>query len=592
MSVWNRGIALAVMLLIGTLSVGSTPVRGQSDTRPAIRVRLQFANPGGIYDPARQIYTSDYFTFPSMYNYLVRWKPGTDGSVLEPDLADHYTVSPDGKTFTFVLRKGVQFQKGFGELTSDDVVFTFQRQMQDSHMSYYQQSQQIARVEAVDRYTVRIVLKQPNAAFLSTYIAFIPGFIVSKKAVLQYGDEFAKNPIGTGPYAFGQLTAGREVIVTANDQFFRGRPVLRQITFAPIPDETVAAEALLRGEFQVIWTRGNAEAVKLLTGAQGITTQPQIVYDSLRQVAFTTTFKPAQDVRVRQALSYAINRQQISAALPGLEVPTDVVRTNKLFGGSLNVMRYPYNPDKARELLKEAGYPNGFHVSLMFQTRDPESILASIVQSNWHDVGIDVTLDPTEPVRAFDRRLKGDFEATVVSEGRPADPDLSYTSIFYSKIANTPDSGDYIGYSGGRQPDRGGTHRAEPPEAAADLRGAAPQGAGRRADHPAVVPGVCRSVAGARRAHDQRHQQQLPLGHDRAPEIAGRLSGTPVPRRATRRGGEAHPVDVGDCLEALRHDLQRFRVVVNEDESSAEPVRRVPRRPAAREKIEHHVAGV
>jgi len=378
----------------------------------------------------------------------VRWKPGTDGSILEPELAQQWTVSPDGRTFTFILRKGVQFHKGFGELTADDVVFTFQRQMTHPAMSYYQQSQQIARIAAPDRYTVRIQLKDPNAAFLPGYLAYIPGFIVSKRAAFQYGDAFAKNPVGTGPYAFDRLTPGHEVVVVANDAYFKARPPVKQITFAPIPDEIVAAEALIKGEFQVIWTRGNAEAVKLLTQAPGVTVTREIVYTSLRHVAFSAQFQPAQDARVRRALSYAINRQQISAALPGLEVPTDVVRTNKVFGGSLNVTRYPYSPEKARALLREAGYPNGFHVTLMFQTRSPEDVLASIVQADWRAVGLNVTMDPTEPVRAFDRRQHLDFEATVVSQGRPADPDLSYSAIFYSKIRGTPDSGDYIGYTG------------------------------------------------------------------------------------------------------------------------------------------------
>jgi peptide/nickel transport system substrate-binding protein len=172
-------------------------------------------------------------------------------------------------------------------------------------------------------------LRTPNAAFLPTDIAYIPGFIVSQKAVQQYGDPFARNPIGTGPYAFDRLTTGREVVVAANDQYFRGRPQARQITFAPIADEIVAAEALIKGEFQVIWTRGNAEAVTLLEQTKGITTKREIIYDSLRQVAFSQQFKPAQDVRVRQALSYAINRQQISAALPGWRSqPTSCERTS------------------------------------------------------------------------------------------------------------------------------------------------------------------------------------------------------------------------------------------------------------------------
>jgi len=439
--------ALAALVVATLVAVAAPPAWPQADARPELRVRLQFASPGGIYDPARWQYTSDWFVYPSLFNWLVRWKPGTAGSLLEPDLAESWTVSPDGLTYTFVLRKGVQFQRGFGELTADDVVTSFQRQMTDPTMSFHEDLGDLAQVQAVDRYTVRLRLKTPNAAFLPAVVAYRPGVIVSRRAVEQLGDGFARSPVGTGPYSFEQLDAGRRVIVDANDQFFRGRPPVRRIIFEHIPDEVVAAEALIRGEFQIIWTRGNPEAVRLLRGAPGIHIRQTVVYDSLRHVAMNPSFKPTQDVHVRQALSYAINRQQIAAAEPGLELPTDLMRSNQLFGGDANVPRYLYDPAKARQLLTEAGYPNGFRVQILFQTRSPEDIIAAIVQSDWRAAGIDATLQPAEPTAAFDLRNHFNFQVTVASVGRPGDPDLYFSDLFLS-TSKPPGGSNYFGYNG------------------------------------------------------------------------------------------------------------------------------------------------
>lgn len=444
MAIRLAAVALTAALVISGVAVGPTVAQG--DSRPELRIRLQFARPGGIFDPARWQYTSDWFVYPSIFNWLVRWKPGTSGNELESDLAERWTVSPDGLLYTFSLRRGVQFHKGFGELTAEDVVFSFRRQMSDQNMSFYEDLQQIAQIEAVDRSTVRIRLKEPNAAFLSTVIAYRPGLIVSRRAVQQLGEDFAKTPVGTGPFVFERLTGGREVAVTAHDAYFRGRPGVKRIIFAHIPDEVVAATALIKGEFQVIWTRGNPEAVQLLQQTQGIKTQRVVVYDSVRHVAMSPQFKPTQEVRVRQALSYAINRQQIAAALPGLELPTDVMRSNRLFGGSLDVARYPYSVEKAKRLLAEGGYPNGFRVRIMFQTRSPEDILANIVQTSWRAIGVDASLEPMEPTAAFDRRNRFDFEVTVASVGRPADPDLFFSDLFLS-TSRPPGGSNYFRYN-------------------------------------------------------------------------------------------------------------------------------------------------
>lgn len=432
-------------LLIGLILVLLTPLGTSQegvDTRPDIRARLQFATPGGIYDPAYWRYTSDWFVYPNIYNWLVRWVPGSGGYRLEPDLAESWDVSDDGTVYTFHLREGVQFHGGYGELTADDVVFSYQRQIDDETASFHSNLESVVSIEALDRYTVRLELAGPDAAFLATTVAYRPGIIVSRAAVEELGEGFSLAPIGTGPYEFVALTPANEVVLRAFDDYYRGAPEVATLTFAHIGEEQVAVAAIQSNEFQIIWTRGNPEAAAALEADPAIQTETILRPDSVRHVAMSPTFVPTQDVRVRQALSHAINREFISQALPGLEVPADKVYA----AGEGEVATYPYDPERARELLAEAGYPNGFAVTIMFQTRSPEDILAEIVRTSWEEIGLSVSLQGMEATAAFDRRNAFDFDVTILSVGRPADPDLLFSDLF-SSASVPPGGSNYFQYS-------------------------------------------------------------------------------------------------------------------------------------------------
>jgi peptide/nickel transport system substrate-binding protein len=417
---------LAAVLAIPTLATA------QQDARPAIKVRLQFARAGGIYDPARWQYTSDWFVYPSLFNWLVRWKPGPAPKELEPDLAEKWSVSADGLVYTFSLRRNVQFHRNFGEMTAEDVVYSFERQTQPK-MTWKEALENVKSVEAVDKYTVRITLKERDGSFMWSIISYRPGIIVSKKAVQQLGDTFAKTPVGTGPFEFVELTRGGEVVVKANDAYFRGKPAVRQITFVHVADESSVAAALRSGDLQVAWTRGSPEVVKVLREDPAIRTARVIEYDNLFQVQFSPNFKPAQDVRVRRAIAYAINRAIIAAALPGMDEMAMVMRPPQLFGGTSEVPTYPYDVNRARALLREAGYANGFPVSLMLQNREPETTVGQILAAQWQAVGLTVKLDIMDATAAFDRRRQGTFDITISATARPGDPDLFFRDVFDSE---------------------------------------------------------------------------------------------------------------------------------------------------------------
>lgn len=432
---WKRRVprllALVALLAVGAFAL-TTASAQSNDTRPAIRIRLQFARPGGIYDPAYWKYSSDSFVNRSIFNSLVRMVPGSGGKQLAPDLATSWDVSSDGLTYTFHLRHGVQFQKGFGEMKASDVVFTFQRQLDDPKASWGALLTNIASVKALDDYTVQFVLKAPQPSFIRNAIAYRPGLIVSKAAVEKYGDSFRTHPIGTGAYTFEQLTSNNEVVLSSNDSYYAGEPPFSKITFVPVSDESTVAAALQSGELDIAYTRGNPEVAQELLNSKTISAKRVIEFYNLMQVQMSPNFKPTQNVLVRRALAYAMNKPQIKQLEPGLSEPAAVMRPPEVLGGTTDVPTYPYDPTKAKQLLEQAGYPNGFDMELMFQMREPEATIAQWLAQQWQAIGIKVQLKGLDSTTAFDRRKSGNFDVTFSATSRPGDPDLFFTDVFAS----------------------------------------------------------------------------------------------------------------------------------------------------------------
>ncbi|HEX7041552.1 MAG TPA: ABC transporter substrate-binding protein [Trueperaceae bacterium] len=441
-----------LLLALCAVAVAAGVLGGVADTqgaaqRPDLRIRLQFARPGGIYDPAYWRYTSDGWVYPALFNQLVRKVPGTGGD-LEPDLAESWEVSADGTTYTFHLRGGVQFQRGYGELTADDVVFSIQRQIDDPEATFHSIYSNVSRIEAVDDHTVRIVLAEAQPSFLLAVLTNPngAGFVVSRRAVEELGlDEFARHPVGTGPYVLEEVTPTDEVVLTSHDDYFGGMPSARSITFVHVAEEAVAAAALERGELQAIYTRGNPEVAQELLSSPDVQAQTVVEYYNIMHIAFSPNFAPVQDVRVRQALAYALDKSAIALLLPGLDQPADVMRPSQLPGGTDDVPTYGYDPDRARSLLREAG-EGDLAFTLMFQTREPEATIAQWLADSWEAVGVSVTLEGTEATTAHDMRTSGDFEVTFSATSRAGDPDYFFTDVLHSSSTGGAGS-NFSGYS-------------------------------------------------------------------------------------------------------------------------------------------------
>ncbi len=314
-----------------------------------------------------------------------------------PELAESWTISPDSRVWTFKLRQGVQFHKGYGECTSDDVKFTFDRVMDPKSGSgntiLYTQ---VGSVTALDKYTVAIALKQPNPFFMSDLIHNTPSNIVSKKAVLEKGENFARDPIGTGPYQIVSVES-KLVKLTANPDYFGAKAIIPNLEMQYILDTSARALAILGNEVDMILAPAGPGAIKSI-----MQRNPKLVMDialpgNSCSVAFNLNHKPFDDLRVRQAFMYAINKEDIRNSLTpptprvyGLNPPS--------FPGALTdatcpkQLRYDYDPAMAKKLLAEAGFPSGFSFPAICSMRDDYSSLMLIMQDQLRQVGVNMNL--------------------------------------------------------------------------------------------------------------------------------------------------------------------------------------------------------
>ena len=192
-----------------------------------------------------------------MYRGLTRFAI-KDGKVttaeVEPDLAESWTLSPEGTIWTFKLRKGVQFHKGFGELTAEDVKFSFERQINKAPGTRFGVNLDVIKsIEVVDPYTVQIALKSFDPIFLLRMVGYQQGYIVSKKAAEKHGEQFKWNPVGTGPFYFERHSPREKIVLKAFDKFHGGRPQIDEVHWFDVPEDATKLIGLEKGTFDVLY---------------------------------------------------------------------------------------------------------------------------------------------------------------------------------------------------------------------------------------------------------------------------------------------------------------------------------------------------
>jgi peptide/nickel transport system substrate-binding protein len=423
--------------LLASALVFATPAFAQPKTTLSVGIAAQDI---GQLDPHFAVSTIDRVIAAWMFNGLVRFPPGSiDPAKLEPDLAESWDTSPDGLTWTFHLRHGVQFHGGFGELTADDVVFSLKKAGDAKTSAFASELRPFQTIEAVDPYTVRLVLKDHVPSVLGILTNYSQGFIVSKKAVEQRGDDFKRNPIGTGPFAFASVTPNQSLELVANDAYFRGAPKIKKISYRFIPSDASRDLAFQSGELDLNYGRADQAWVnrtKVL---------PHTIVDVFEpaeegELHLNTTVKPLDDIRVRQAIAYAINRPEM-VRWRGADVSREAqsVIPRGYLGFTADNGLVGNDVEKAKALLKEAGYPDGVTIK-MIQSQLPEMLTAAqVFQAQLKKAGINLDMQVVEHA-TYHQQIRQDLSPIVYySAARFPVADVYLTQFFHSRsIVKTP----------------------------------------------------------------------------------------------------------------------------------------------------------
>jgi len=384
---------------------------------------LAFALSGGpdTLDPQKTSATLSFQVMKSLYDTLVE---PDDHGVLVPDLAQSWTMSPDGKQWIFKLKPGVRFHNG-KTLDAQDVVATFTRVLDPATASPKRTDYAaIDRVEAVDPLTVRFVLKQTFAPFLAA-LGQGWGAILPRDAIAS-GNDFGSHPIGTGPFRIAEWTRDSFLrLVRFDGYFIRGEPALDGVTFRFVSEAAVKTAGLLSGEFDVVDAVDPLELPRLEKDAR-VSLVPRR-NATVNVIAINNARKPYTDVRVRQALWYAIDRGAVlkTAYGPGSTPVAEFMDVLSPFYVDLGDP-YPYNPAKAKQLLAEAGLASGFSTDLALPQPYAAHIKAGeLVQAMLAQVGIQAKIRVVEFGFWLSRIYAGphDYDLTIIGHTGKLDPD-------------------------------------------------------------------------------------------------------------------------------------------------------------------------
>jgi peptide/nickel transport system substrate-binding protein len=385
-------LPLALVLILGLLAPTAAPASPEGQLTWAVHVSLA----PSWFDPAETtgIITPFMFLY-ALHDALVKPMPGNP---LAPSLAESWTVSPDALSYEFALRKGVKFHNG-DPLTAEDVKFSVERYRGAAAGPF---KARIAGVDVVDSHRVRFRFKQPWPDFMTFYgtMATGAGWIVPKKYVEKVGDDgFRKVPVGAGPYKFVSFTPGVELVLEANEAYWRKTPSVKRLVFKAIPDESTRLVMLKRGEADIAYSIRGALAEELRR-TPGLTLKPNDPPGTFWLVfpeQWTDPKSPWADKRVRLAASLALDRQAINQA--------ETLGLSKITG---NIIPHTfdfywpapipgYGPQKAKQLLAEAGYLNGFDAGDYYCDASYANLGEAVV-NYLKAVGIRAQLRPLERV--------------------------------------------------------------------------------------------------------------------------------------------------------------------------------------------------
>jgi peptide/nickel transport system substrate-binding protein len=410
---WKTAAAVLVLLALaaGTVVAGSQP------EKKVLEFALQ-GNPDTL-DPHKTAGTLTFQTLKSIYDTLV--EPDPTGKLV-PALAEKWVISSDGLTWTFTLRRGVKFHNG-DTLSSADVKATFERLMKEETASPKRADYAaITAVEAPDSATVVIRLSQPYSPLLATlasgWSAILP------KSLIDAGHDFANQPVGTGPYRFVEWVRDSRVVLEKNPEYWmEGLPKLDGVNINIITEQTIAVQGLLSGQLDVAY-RIDPDAVPQLEASPDTKVETRLT--ALTLVMSINCSRPdLNDLRVRQAINYAIDKQKVLDTVygGGKIIGTFMDYDNAYYKDFTNL--YPYDPAKARQLLKEAGVGQDRVFELFLpQNYELHVKAGEMYQAMLTEVGMNVQIKLVDwSTWLSDVYSQANYDLTVIGHTGKLDPD-------------------------------------------------------------------------------------------------------------------------------------------------------------------------
>ncbi|MGR9215308.1 ABC transporter substrate-binding protein (plasmid) [Rhizobium leguminosarum] len=437
---WLQQTTMATMVALAPLSVMAeeTPKQGGD-------IVVTYKDDITTLDPAIGYDWVNWSMIKSLYSRLMDYAPGTPNPV--PSLAESFTVSPDGLTYTFKLHKGVKFSNG-REVVASDVKYSIERAVdpktQGPGAGFFGaikgfedetggKTTTLSGIETPDDSTVIFNLSRPDATFLHV-LAINFASVVPKEAVEAAAGDFGKKPVGSGTFILKDWTIGQQLIFERNkDYFVKGVPYIDSFKVEVGQEPLVALLRLQKGEVDIAGDGiPPAKFLEIKNSADGA----QMIVDGEQlhtgYITLNTKVKPFDNVKVRQALNMAINKDRITRILNGRATPANQPLPPLMPGYDKSFTGYAYDVAKAKALLAEAGYPDGFETVLYSTNTDPQPRIAQAIQQDLAAVGVKAE------VRAL-------AQANVISAGGTEGEAPMIWSGGMAWIADFPDPSNFYG---------------------------------------------------------------------------------------------------------------------------------------------------
>jgi peptide/nickel transport system substrate-binding protein len=434
----------ATALALG-LSAASAQVTPDPDARNGGSIIITYKDDVATLDPAIGYDWQNWSMIKSLFDGLMDYEPGTTN--LRKEIAEDYTISDDGKTFTFKLRKGVKFHNG-RELNADDVKYSIERvvnpKTQSPGAGFFGsivgfedasagKAEALSGITVVDPYTIKFELSRPDATFLHV-LALNFAHIVPKEEVEKYGADFGKHPVGSGAFKMTEWTLGQRIVFERfKDYYNPSLPKLDQITFEVGQEPVVALLRLQNGEVDI--PGDGIPPAKFIEVTKDPKFKDLIIQGGQLHTGYVTMnvkIKPFDNVKVRQAVNMAINKDRIVRIINGRAVPANQPLPPSMPGYAKDYKGYPYDPDKAKALLAEAGVADGFETELFVANTDPQPRIAQAIQQDLAAIGIKAS-------------IKSLAQANVIAAGGEPDGAPMVWSGGMGWIADFPDPSNFYG---------------------------------------------------------------------------------------------------------------------------------------------------